>query len=48
MGRSEVCEYSKVKKGAETGMCMSPWFFIVFFDTVVKQVNERVTVTRAN
>ena len=25
----------------ETGICMSPWFFNIFYDRVVRQVNER-------
>ena len=38
LGLGEIFE---VRKGLRQGCAISPWLFNIYFDKVVKQVNER-------
>ena len=40
---SRVIEYFEVRRGMRQECVMCPWFYNIFFDRVVRQVNERAT-----
>ena len=40
---SRVREYSEVRRGLRQKYIMSPWLLNIFFNRVVRQVNERAT-----
>ena len=40
---SRVGQYFEVRKALKQGCVMCPWLFNIFFDRVVRQVNERST-----